>query len=262
VAAGTHRGDDEPPGRRMMPGNPPQGADERDALFQSSPCRMLEEVGESEGIPRVSNVPQAGCWSAVDPEHVYHAHLGNRACQPRSCAVITRNKRAATIVAVGWVLVSLLPWWQLRVAFSDWSGSGTEVFSVDVWRASTPAALAVVLAAVVSVVLVATRGQLPQTRGQRGMGLIIAWLPVVLLGWAAWSISRLTAGPPVYGSSIMELDDDVPLSDDFHVVHDGLAILTLPGYAQGPAWGLYVGVVLVLVATASATVRLLRPAKP
>jgi hypothetical protein len=168
------------------------------------------------------------------------------------------------IVAAGWVLVSLLPWWQLRVAFSDQSGSGEKVFSSDVWRASTPAALALVLAAVVSVVLVATRGQMPQTqtqtRRQRGMGLIIAWLPVVLLGWAACSISRITPAPLESTLSVMAFVD-APPSVDYHVVRDGLAVMTLPGYAEGPAWGSYVGVVLVLVATAWATVRLLRPPK-
>jgi hypothetical protein len=162
------------------------------------------------------------------------------------------------IAAAGWVLVSLLPWWQLRVAFSD--GLGTRVFSADVWRASTPAALAIVLAAVVSVVLVATGGQLPQTRRQRGMGLIIACLPVVLLGWAACSISRIAPVPLEDGSFVMTFVDALP-SEDFRVVRDGLAILTRPGFAEGPAWGLYVGVVLVLVATVWATVRLLRPPK-
>jgi hypothetical protein len=186
--------------------------------------------------------------------------LGNRAGQPRSCAVITRSRLAGIVVAVGWVLVSLLPWWQLRVEFSDQSESGEKVFSSDVWRASTPAALAVVLAAVVSVVLVATRGHVPQTREQRGTGLIIAGLAVVLLGWAAWSISRLTPAPPENGDFVMTFVDELP-SEDFHVVRDGLAVMTLPGYAEGPAWGLYVGVVLVLVATAWATVRLLRPPK-
>jgi hypothetical protein len=55
--------------------------------------------------------------------------------------VITRSKLVGVVVA-GWVLVSLLPWWQLRVEYADQSGTGTRTYSADVWRASTPAALA------------------------------------------------------------------------------------------------------------------------
>jgi hypothetical protein len=91
--------------------------------------------------------------------------------------VITRNRLAVIVVAAGWLLVSLLPWWQLRVAFSDQPGSGTRTFSADVWRASTPAALAAAAVAVMSVVLVATRGHQPQTQVQRGTGLFVAVPP-------------------------------------------------------------------------------------
>ena len=156
----------------------------------------------------------------------------------------------------------MLPWWQLRVAASDESGDGTWVFSADVWRASTPAALAVVAAAVVSVVLVTTRGHAPQ---QRGAGLVIACIPVVLLGWTAWSIGRLTAAPHEYSMTVTTLSPEAVgdmVLPDFHIVHDGLEIRPGPGYAEGPAWGLYVSVALVLAVTAWAAVRLLRPPKP
>jgi hypothetical protein len=174
--------------------------------------------------------------------------------------VITRSRLPGILVAAGWLLVSLLPWWQLRVAFDDESGSRARIFSADVWQASTPAALAVVVTAVASVVLVTTRGHTPQTPEQRGTGLFIACLPVVLLGWAAWSIGRLTAEPEVY-RWVITCGDDLP-SDDYHVAHDELEILTLPGYAEGPAWGLYVGVALVLAVTVWTTLRLRMPPKP
>jgi hypothetical protein len=173
--------------------------------------------------------------------------------------VITRN-RLAGIVAAGWLLVSLLPWWQLRVEFFDKSGTETRTFSADVWRASTPAALAVVVAALGSVVLVTTRDHPPQTPEQRGTGLFIACLPVLLLGWAAWSIGRLTLAPHEYYATVRFGDDLPPV--DFHVVHDGLEIRTFPGSGEGPAWGLYLGVALVLAVTAWATVRVLSLPKP
>jgi hypothetical protein len=177
--------------------------------------------------------------------------------------VITRSRLAIFVVAAGWVLVSLLPWWRLRIAYSDQSGTGTKIFSADVWHASTPAALAVVVAAVVSIVLVAARGQRPRTPQQRGTGLVIAGLPVFLLGWAAWSIVRLTMAPKEYTTSLVRepITHDVNPFDGVHVVHDRLQIQTLPGYGEGPAWGLYVGVALVLVVTAWAAVRLLKSPK-
>jgi hypothetical protein len=174
--------------------------------------------------------------------------------------VITRSRLACIAVAACWVLLSLLPWWQLRGAYSDASGTETtRIFSADVWRSSTPAALAVVIAAIVSVVLVATRGHPPQTPEQRGTGLVIVYLPVALLGWAAWSIGRLTAAPHRVIATWHELTPADLTPPDPHVVRDSLEILTYPGHAEGPAWGLYVGVALVLAVTAWATVQLLRP---
>jgi hypothetical protein len=177
--------------------------------------------------------------------------------------VITRSKLALLVVAAGWVLVSLLPWWQRRVAFSDQWGTETRILSADAWRASTPAALALLIAAVVSMVLTATRGHPPQTPEQRGTGLFIAYVPVVLLGWVAWSIGRLTMAPHEYVTTLtgtpVTADVVVP---DYRVVRDRLEILTFPGYGEGPAWGLYVDVALVLAVTAWATVRLLRSPKP
>jgi hypothetical protein len=171
--------------------------------------------------------------------------------------VITRGRLAVLVVATGWALVSLLPWWQRRVEFSGPSGSGTDVYSADVWRASTPAALAVVAAAVLSIVLVANRGRLRLTRDQRGTGLVMAFVPVFLLGWAAWSIVRLTSAPKRYVLRAMPITDAQPF-DGYDIVRDSLQV----GNGEGPAWGLYVGVALVLVVTAWTSVRLLQSPKP
>ena len=202
--------------------------------------------------------------TAADLDHFPRGELGNQAHHRPPCAVITRSKLAGVVVA-GWVLVSLLPWWQLRVAYADQSGTGTKTISADVWRASTPAALAVIVAAVVSVVMVATRGDAPRTLKQRGTSLVIACLPVVLLGWTAWSIGRLTAAPHEY-SATLTFGEATAVGDlgmdDYHVLHDRLEIETLSGYAEGPAWGLYVGVTLVLTVTAWAATRALKSPKP
>lgn len=151
--------------------------------------------------------------------------------------MITRNKLVSVVVAAGWGLVSLLPWWQLRIAFSDQSGTGTWVFTADVWRSSTPAALAVIVAAVVSVVLVATRGHAAGAAAARhGPGHRVytgcpAGLDCLVNRPADRSATRVRMTVTMGDAAAV---DDMVLPD-FHVLHDRLEIRPGPGYAEGPA---------------------------
>jgi hypothetical protein len=170
---------------------------------------------------------------------------------------LTRRGRLAVLAAAGWGLVSLLPVWEKQIAVADAAGRRTEIYSVDVWRASTPAAAAVAVAAVVTVVLVLAPGRPPRTAEQRAAGLVATVAPVVLLGVAAWSVFRTSTGPHEWGFVV---SFDAPTEPpDYHPLRDHLEVLSLPGYVEGPSWGVYLVVPLVLAAAAWATYRVLRP---
>ena len=145
----------------------------------------------------------------------------------------------------------------------DASGQRTAVFRASVWRASVPSAAAVVVAALVTVMLVRWRGRAPRTAEQRAAMLTAAWAPVVLLGWVAWSVFLTTSGPHVYRTEVTFGPYEPPDRSEPFMAFDHLDLLSLPGYAEGPAWGLFVAVPLVVAVALWATTRtLMRTSSP
>jgi hypothetical protein len=159
------------------------------------------------------------------------------------------------VAVAGWFVVGLLPWWQIRSDYADASGSGTHVYPASAWQASTPASIALLVAAVTTVALIVTtaRGWRPRTLAERSGVLAAAWLlPAALLGWLGWTVNRFhPIGPAILTVSIA---GEGPPSEP-HVVRDDLVVLDWPGHSEGPAWGLALGVVLLVAVAVWATVR-------
>jgi hypothetical protein len=166
-----------------------------------------------------------------------------------------RTRVAAASVG-GWVLVSLVPWWQRRITVSGPGNQDeTRVFSANVWHASSAASIALVLMAVLTVVLVLTSGRVVRTGAERLALLAAAWVPVALIGQVALSVWRV-AGAAGTGRLVLVGGPYVPPDyHEYHVVRDKLEIRLVPGSWQGPAWGAGLYVVLVLVVAAWATMR-------
>jgi hypothetical protein len=161
---------------------------------------------------------------------------------------------------VGWLVVGLLPWWQVRSDWADGTGSGTHVYGASAWQASTPASITVLVAAVTTVALIITtdRGWRPRTRVERSGVLAAAWLlPAVLLLWLGWTVNRDTAiGPAIL--TMTDVVDGDPLPPEPQVIRDHLDYQHWPGYSEGPAWGLFLGVLLVVAVSVWVTARTVR----
>jgi hypothetical protein len=160
------------------------------------------------------------------------------------------------LAAVGWFVVGLLPWWQVRSDYADATGTGTHVYPASAWQASTPASIAVLVGAVTTVALIITtaRGWRPRTRVERSGILAAAWLlPAVLLFWMGWTVNRShPIGPATL--TFVPMDSYVPPPEP-HVVRDDLGYLHWPGHSEGPAWGLVLGVLLMVAVALWATAR-------
>jgi hypothetical protein len=164
-----------------------------------------------------------------------------------------------------WIGVGFLPWWRIRDGEPVLFGREPRVDLASVWQASTPGSLAVLVAAVTTAALLLAAGGrwAPRTRAERAGVLAAVWLlPALLLLWMGWTVNNEKPAEPGQYTVIVSFDGHPQLPAP-SVARDHLGYEHSSLRSEGPAWGLQLGLVLMLALSVWATARALRsPAGP
>ncbi|WP_156051059.1 hypothetical protein [Allokutzneria albata] len=153
-----------------------------------------------------------------------------------------------TAAAVLVLVTGFLPWWTVRYAYSDASGSGHLTESASAWGISTAWTCALLLTAAVTAVWAWLRAK--QRRAPRwglAVSLLCAAVSVLLIA--------LVRGAPLNGTQEMSMSwvDSSSSEDSFAhswMIRDRLFTYDDPDLMVGIGWGWWAGLIAILLCAA------------